>query len=165
MRSNFVKIDLFRNDMKFSAAHFTIFSATKRENLHGHNFFVEATLEGPIGSEGLCFDYNEVKDRLNALCISLDELVLLPELSPHLKIEHTDDYIYATFNGEKLPFLPRDVKIVPLRNITIEELSCWFLKTLISDQGFKALRIYKLKVRVSSGPGQWATSEWSIDNI
>ncbi|HAO54248.1 MAG: 6-carboxytetrahydropterin synthase [Pseudomonadales bacterium] len=165
MSERITTIQLQKDYLHFSAAHFTIFSSTERENLHGHNFFVEATLEGPIGSEGLCFDYNEVKDRLNALCISLDELVLLPELSPHLKIEHTDDYIYATFNGEKLPFLPRDVKIVPLRNITIEELSCWFLETLISDQGFKALRIYKLKVRVSSGPGQWATSEWSIDNV
>ena len=32
---------------------YTIFSATERENLHGHNFQVEAILEGNIGDDGL----------------------------------------------------------------------------------------------------------------
>ena len=27
---NYITVDLFRNDMKFSAAHFTVFSATKK---------------------------------------------------------------------------------------------------------------------------------------
>ena len=33
-------LELYKEEMKFSAGHFTIFSATERENLHGHNFSV-----------------------------------------------------------------------------------------------------------------------------
>ena len=153
-------IQLQKDYLHFSAAHFTIFSSTERENLHGHNFFVEATIEGPIGPDGLCFDYNKLKSRLNALCISLDELVLLPELSPHLQVQNEEDYVYAIFNGERIPFLPRDVRMLPLRNITIEELSSWILETLTADYEFRSLHIEKLQIRVSSGPGQWATAEW-----
>ena len=153
-------IHLQKDYLHFSAAHFTIFSSTERENLHGHNFFVEATIEGPIGPDGLCFDYNKLKSRLNALCISLDELVLLPELSPHLQVQNEEDYVYAIFNGERIPFLPRDVRMLPLRNITIEELSSWILETLTADYEFRSLHIEKLQIRVSSGPGQWATAEW-----
>ncbi|EQD50251.1 hypothetical protein B1A_13514, partial [mine drainage metagenome] len=36
MRS--VEVDLSKERMKFSAGHFTVFSASERENLHGHNF-------------------------------------------------------------------------------------------------------------------------------
>ena len=153
-------IQLQKDYLHFSAAHFTIFSSTERENLHGHNFFVEATIEGPIGPDGLCFDYNKLKSRLNVLCISLDELVLLPELSPHLQVQNEEDYVYAIFNGERIPFLPRDVRMLPLRNITIEELSSWILETLTADYEFRSLHIEKLQIRVSSGPGQWATAEW-----
>ena len=153
-------IEIGKEDMHFSAAHFTVFSASKRENLHGHDFYVAATASGPVGDDGLCFDYNELKTRLRALCAGLDEKVLLPARSPHLAIERRDDYVVVTFAEEKLPFLPRDVKLLPLRNITVEELSHWFVDELAADEGFAALPIDSLQLRVSSGPGQWAASEW-----
>ncbi|MDC0574224.1 6-carboxytetrahydropterin synthase, partial [Luminiphilus sp.] len=34
---------------KFSAAHFTIFSATDRERLHGHNYGVSARIVAVMG--------------------------------------------------------------------------------------------------------------------
>ena len=34
---------------KFSAAHYTIFSATERERLHGHNYSVSARIVAPMG--------------------------------------------------------------------------------------------------------------------
>jgi 6-pyruvoyltetrahydropterin/6-carboxytetrahydropterin synthase len=39
---------------KFSAAHFTIFSATERERLHGHNYSVSAKIVAPLGDNGCC---------------------------------------------------------------------------------------------------------------
>ena len=39
-----VTIRLAKENMKFSAAHFTIFSASERERLHGHNFRVEVDI-------------------------------------------------------------------------------------------------------------------------
>ena len=40
--------------------------------------------------------------------------VLLPEQSPHLAIEREGDYVIALFNGERIPFLPRDVLTLPI---------------------------------------------------
>ena len=154
-------IDIAKEDMHFSAAHFTILSAEQRENLHGHDFFVAATATGPVGDDGLCFDYNALKRRLRALCATLDEIVLLPGRSPHLQVREDGDQVAAHFANERLTFLRRDVYVLPLRNITVEELASWFLAKLVADADVLALPIEALNVRVSSGPGQWAGVEWN----
>ena len=153
-------IEIAKEDIHFAAAHFTVFSATKRENLHGHNFFVAATLSGPIDDDGLCFDYNIVKSKLRELCASLDETVLLPTESPYVDIEQDDDYVTAVFGRERLPFLRRDVKLLAVRNVTVEELAHWFVAQLTATADFAELPVDALEVRVSSGPGQWAVSTW-----
>ena len=153
-------IEICKEDIHFSAAHFTIFSATERENLHGHNFFVEANASGPVGPDGLCFDYNELKQRLRALCDSLDEVTLLPDESPHLDLEADDACVYARFADERLTFLNRDVRRLPIANVTVEALAAWMLSEITSDGGFRDLPIDTLTLRVSSGPGQWASADW-----
>lgn len=153
-------IEIHKEYLHFSCAHFTLFSATERENLHGHNFQVGCEVEALVDETGLCFDYNIIKDALKALCADIDEQMLLPENSPWLKIEQTDDMIFALFNGERIPFLPRDVTLLPLRNITVEELAGWVLQQILGSPTVKDLPIRKMLVRVASGNDQWARSEW-----
>ena len=153
-------IEIAKEDIHFAAAHFTVFSATKRENLHGHNFFVTATLGGPIDDGGLCFDYNIVKSKLRELCASLDETVLLPTESPYVDLEQGEDYVTAVFGGERLPFLRRDVRLLAVRNVTVEELAHWFVAQLTATADFTQLPVDALELRLSSGPGQWASSKW-----
>ena len=153
-------IEIAKEDMHFAAAHFTVFSASRRENLHGHNFYVTATLSGPIDDGGLCFDYNIVKSKLRELCASLDETVLLPTESPYVDIEQGHDYVTVAFGDERLPFLRRDVKLLAVRNVTVEELAHWFVAELTSSADFARLPVDALDLRVSSGPGQWARSAW-----
>ena len=157
-------IELAKEDMHFSAAHFTIFSATRRENLHGHNFFVQARAGGPIDANGLCFDYTLLKDRLRALCDSLDETLLIAAQSPHLKIHEKNGEVVVAFADETLRFPPRDVKLLPIRNVTVEELAHWFTDTLTTDERFASLPVETLTVRLSSGPGQWAETTWRSDS-
>ena len=156
-------IELAKEDMHFSAAHFTIFSATRRENLHGHNFFVEARAGGPIDANGLCFDYTLLKDRLRALCDSLDETLLIAAQSPHLTIRKKHDEVVVAFADETLRFPARDVKLLPIRNVTVEELAHWFTAALTSDGSVASLPLEMLTVRLSSGPGQWAETTWRSD--
>ena len=156
-------IELAKEDMHFSAAHFTIFSANRRENLHGHDFFVEACAGGPIDANGLCFDYTLLKDRLRSLCDSLDETLLLAAQSPHLTIQEEHDEVVVSFGDETLRFAHRDVKLLPIRNVTVEELAHWFTAALTDDDGFASLPVDTLTVRLSSGPGQWAETKWSAD--
>ena len=55
MAQQITTIELFKEDMKFSAAHYTIFSATERETLHGHNFNVHAAITAQIHDLGMLF--------------------------------------------------------------------------------------------------------------
>lgn len=152
-----VTIRLAKQNMKFSAAHFTIFSATERERLHGHNFIVEVDLHAHMLGNGLCFDYGIYKDRVVALCRELNEWMILPTQSPHLQIEDAGEQIIAVFNGQRIPFLKHDVKLLPIANATLEEFAAWFLVRLSEDpEALRAHAIDAIEVRVLSGPGQSA---------
>ncbi|MCY4144653.1 MAG: 6-carboxytetrahydropterin synthase [Gammaproteobacteria bacterium] len=157
----FVTIDVHKESLHFSCAHFTIFGQSERENLHGHNFFVRASATGPIGDDGLCFDYTELKDALASLCDQLDETTLLPEGSPYLEFEKSDQYVTVFFGNERLVFLKRDILLLPLRNITVEELARWFLEKLHETELLKRSSIHKLELTLSSGPSQSASISWT----
>ena len=72
---------------KFSAAHYTIFSATERERLHGHNYSVSARIVAPMGDNGFSADYNVYKNRLASLCDALDEYMLLADYRSYIEVQ------------------------------------------------------------------------------
>lgn len=146
---------------KFSAAHFTIFSATERERLHGHNYSVSAMIVAPMGDNGFSADYNVYKRRLAALCDELDEYMLLAADSPHQTIEDDGDDYLVTHNGQAMRFLQCDTLVLPLRNATVEELSRYLLDKLIAASGNDDLR--EVQLCVASGPGQKACASWRRD--
>ena len=159
-----VTIRLAKQNMKFSAGHFTIFSATERERLHGHNFTVEVDIEARMLGNGMCFDYGLYKDRVVALCRELNEWVILPTRSPHLRIKEDGDHVYAHFNGQRIPFLRSDVLLLPIANATLEEFAWWFLQRLAEDRdALRAHAIDAIEVRVLSGPGQSAGRRMRLD--
>ena len=124
-------LEIQKEEFSFSAGHFTIFSATEREALHGHNYYVSVSFHFNITHNGLSFDYRDYKKKMSALCEQLDRHFLLPAESPYLKVEDGGEYWHAYFNQRKIPFLKEDVVILPLANITIEELAHWFLQELL----------------------------------
>lgn len=155
-------IELAKENMEFSAGHFTIFSATRRERLHGHNFQVTAKIKAQVTEDrGMAFDYGVYKEILRSLCKELDSYFLLPTQSPYLRIEEENDHYYAFFNDEKIPFLKKDVLLLPLRNISVEELAKWFVQHLVADQeNIKTHRVIGITIQVFSGPGQSANASW-----
>lgn len=154
------RIEISKEYLSFSAGHFTIFSATERENLHGHNFQVHCAVTAAVGADGMSFDYVVLKRVLKDLCNELDERVLLPELSPHLTLEHQDGMLIARFADEHIPFLARDCLPLAVRNVTIEELASLLLARLKARPELAASALRSLEVGVSSGQGQWAYSQW-----
>ena len=111
MKEQITTIDISKEDLKFSCAHFTIFSSSERERLHGHNFKVRAKVTAPVDDNGMCFNYQEIKSRLRQICRNLDEYVLLPGKSPYLKIKEIDDNFHVNFNNENLIFPVSDTQI------------------------------------------------------
>ncbi|MFP4009772.1 MAG: 6-pyruvoyl trahydropterin synthase family protein [Spirulinaceae cyanobacterium] len=164
MNKRLTKIELAKQRMSFAAGHFTIFSESDRENLHGHNYAVFVMFEAEVGDNGMTADYNVYKNAVMDCCQWLDEVVLLPTESPYLEIEETETHVYAYFNKrtEKMQFLKRDVKLLPVRNITVEELSYWFLNKLIPmAKDSQEHPIHSIEVKIFSGQGQSGSSTWS----
>ena len=143
---------------KFSAAHYTIFSATERERLHGHNYSVSARFVAPMGDNGFSADYNVYKNRLAQLCEQLDEYMLLAGDSPYQQISEEGDYYSVHFNGEKMLFLKADTLVLPVRNATVEEFSRYLLDKLVALSGDDQLQ--EIELFVASGPGQKAGAHW-----
>ena len=143
---------------KFSAAHYTIFSATERERLHGHNYSVSARIVAPMGDNGFSADYNVYKDRIKALCDELDEYMLLAGDSPYQQIEDAGDNYSVTFNGERMSFLKSDTLVLPVRNATVEEFSSYLLDKLVDRSQGEGL--VEVELGVASGPGQRASALW-----
>ena len=160
--SRYSRIEIRKQALKFSAAHFTILNEVERENLHGHNFRVECELTAPVGDDGLMFDYGIIKNVLRELCDELDEQVILPAHSPHLTLEKDGEYTIAIFNSERLPFLERDLTILPIANTTVEELSNYLLDLLVNHPSFADRGIIEMTVKVSSSPGQTGCSIWKL---
>ncbi|MCK9506125.1 MAG: 6-carboxytetrahydropterin synthase [Porticoccaceae bacterium] len=155
-------IEIKKQDMHFSAAHFTIFSASERERLHGHNFYVAAEITGTVKEDGLCFDYVGVKQRLRALCRQYDEYTLIAARSPYLSVTSEGDAYIVVFDGDRLTFKKAETLLLPVSNVTIEELAHMLLSELLEDTSyFDASDIVKLVIKVSSGPGQWGSSSWT----
>jgi len=160
MPSHNTTIEISKEYLHFAAAHFTLFSATERENLHGHNFHVTLDANAPVQADGLTFDYNILKKALKALCDELDEQVLMPTESPYLDIQDADGYTWVTFANERIPFLSRDLTLLPVRNVTVEELAQYLLDRLLAEPSIQALDMNHLVLRCSSGEGQWASATW-----
>lgn len=155
-------IELFKENMKFSAGHFAIFSSEVRENLHGHNYNVCASFTTLIDDEGLAFDYRFYKHKVKKICDSLNEITLVPGKCKYLNIETDGDYTNIFFNKEKIIFLNRDIRILPIYNITVEELSNWILNQILLDkQELEDNKIQEIKIKVFSGPGQSGSATWS----
>jgi 6-pyruvoyltetrahydropterin/6-carboxytetrahydropterin synthase len=159
----YATISLSKEYLKFSAGHFTIFSATERERLHGHNFAVTASFHAPVDDRGLCFNYGDVKRKVANICESLDEYLLLPGQSAFLQIEESENYYLVQFNDEKMQFLRSDTLILPLRNISVEELADYILSRVLADPEIQQAQIDQIEVGVSSGPGQWGKRCWSLE--
>jgi|TARA_B110000483_G_scaffold145435_1_gene173656 6-pyruvoyltetrahydropterin/6-carboxytetrahydropterin synthase len=157
-------IELSKEYLKFSSGHFTIFSATERERLHGHNFAVSASIVAPVGDNGLCFSYGEFKTKLQSLCEALDEFMILPGLSPHLKISESEFEYLVNFNNEQMRFLVSDTLVLPIRNATVEEFASYLLSQLIEDSDIKTYGVQQIGIKVSSGPGQWGSCQWSVNS-
>lgn len=156
-------IELFKEEMKFSAGHFTIFSATKRENLHGHNFTAYVALTGPVAVDGMLSDYGPLKRAVIDRCKAWNETFFLPGRSRHLALSRDEaGNVRARFADEELFFLARDVTVLPVENVTLEELARVFGEGIVADRALvDDAGLVRVVVKIASGPGQQASWEWS----
>lgn len=139
-------------DFKFSVAHFTLFSATEAEPLHGHNYRLRVEVAGEeLDERGLLAASDAVKRRVRELCAELDDRVLLPERSPLLAIDQADGAIDVRFAERRYRFPAGEVVLLPLVNVTMELLARMLWRKLADDL---AAPLSTLSVEVEETEGQ-----------
>lgn len=141
------QVCLAKETFKFSCSHFTILSATTAERLHGHNYQVsiELSVEELDPRLGFAFDFNAIKPVIRQICDSIDERILLPEKSPFLRLKEDGTQVHAAFGQKIYAFPKEDTFLLPLVNITSEELARHFgnelAKHLAGISGWKQLAV------------------------
>lgn len=155
-------LNLSKEDFKFSGAHFTTFSATEAERLHGHNYYVEVSLTGSSKSldHGMIVDLQVPKNKVRAYCDEMDEKVLIASKNPYTEIKETGKNIEVTYSDKFYSFPATDCYLLPTENVTIEELAKFVSDQLLNS--FKELPVSEYKVSVYETRGQSSTFQRSL---
>src|SRR5262245_65875490 len=118
------RIDLAKEDFKFSSAHFTLFADGRAELLHGHNYRVRVELAGgDLDGEGLLVDIESFKREVRRLCSSLDSRTLIPGESRRLTASRNGQAIDVRCGERAYRFPAEDTLLLPLANTSIELLA------------------------------------------
>lgn len=160
------RLHVRKEALKFAAAHMTIFSASEKERLHGHNYTTELTVDVGSSALGAFVSFASLKDALRALCEAWDEKVLLPGACPHLTFtRHDDEEVELVACGRRYVFPAEEVEILPVDNVITEALAETLGRALV-DGLPDAVRanVRRLALRVDESPGQGATWTWTATN-
>jgi 6-pyruvoyltetrahydropterin/6-carboxytetrahydropterin synthase len=158
-------LHLSKDSFKFSAGHMTVFPDGIKERLHGHNFQVSATIE--LGT-GELIAFARFKDVIRLACEAWDEHVLLPRLSPHLRVlpgaESEVDFVLC---GDHYVMPRRDVIWLDVDSVTTEQLAAQLCKVIASGMMplWREGAILSLSVAVAEPPGQAASFRMSAAEV
>lgn len=140
-KSNYHIISIEKDYLKFSCAHFTILGPSKRERLHGHDYYLSLEVEYPVSS---FIDYNVFKDQLRVVCNQFDEKIIIPKHSKLLQVKKNKSNIEIKFQNDFFSFPEKDTLILPVTNTTLEELSHHLFKILKESSSFKQSKVRNL---------------------
>lgn len=157
---SYTTLRLFKENFKFSSAHFLIFNETSAERLHGHNYQVSVELKTPEPgadwSVGYFINFTEFKQFIKARLDAWDEYVLLPAKHPDIKTEIKGESLELRFRERFYVFPRNEVILLPVVNTSVEALS----KILAQDifDAFKNRGLLGIKLCVEETPGQGAVA-------
>jgi 6-pyruvoyltetrahydropterin/6-carboxytetrahydropterin synthase len=158
-------LHLYKQNFKFSSAHFLIFDEHRAEKLHGHNYQVSVEILGPLEShnlngKGFYIDFNVFKKAIKQRLDQWDEMVLLPARHPEMKINKKAASLEVHFRERFYVFPENEVCLLPVTNTSVEQLSKILAEDFFSQ--FKNDQIRQIMVMVEETPGQGASTRVSI---
>jgi 6-pyruvoyltetrahydropterin/6-carboxytetrahydropterin synthase len=156
-------IEIHKDYLKFSAAHFLIFPDGSAERLHGHNYKVYVGVHSHLSAQGLVLNFKEVKPLVRQLCDELDERLLLPGKHPVLTVAARADGSSEIFYRERRYVIPtEEIVVLPISNTSAENLATWIGGEVRArlEKRYPELRLRELEVSVEETPGQRGTYRW-----
>lgn len=86
-------------EFKFDAAHNLINYHGKCERLHGHTYKLAVTLKGSPDSEGMVFDFVELKKAVNESVLSRLDHSYINDIIPQPTAEYIAEWIFRTLDA------------------------------------------------------------------
>lgn len=157
-------LHLAKQNFKFSAAHFLIFDATRAEKLHGHNYRVKVDISIPPETElqksGYFVDFNVFKKHIKDRLDQWDEMVLLPERHPDMKLQRKAPSLEVNFRDRLYVFPLNEVCLLPVTNTSVEQLSRLLAEDFLAE--FQKSGVRGVQVWVEETQGQSASTRIEI---
>lgn len=156
------QVTVAKESLGFSAAHFLTLPGHVCERLHGHNYRVAVTVEGPVDPvTGFVVDFAVLKRVVRAVIEPLDHRVLVPARNPALQTREKDGQVVVDYSRPGWLVIPREHAChVPVAQTTAELLAAWMLQ-----QVWEALRqdggpdLTRVVLELEESAGQSAKAE------
>ena len=160
-------LHLFKQNFKFSSAHFLIFDEQRAEKLHGHNYQVQVEISVPpeiqLQKLGYFIDFNVFKNYIKSRLDIWDEMVLLPAKHPDMKVSANGDSLEVKFRERFYVFPKNEVHLLPITNTSVEQLSRLLAEDFLRE--FKKSGVLKIKVLVEETQGQGASTVLDVSKL
>lgn len=153
-------VELEKEALIFSAAHFITFGDGICESIHGHNYRLACRVHGKLDSHACVVDFIWLRDRMKEIAATLDHRVLLPDRHPAIQVSKKEKEYEVRFEDRRWVFPEQDVALLPMDNTTAERLAEYVGECLIRmlDE-LEGVAISTLSVGVDENEGQWAWCE------
>lgn len=153
-------LHLYKQNFKFSSAHFLIFDSKSAEKLHGHNYQVRVEIGVPseieLSAQGYFIDFNVFKKYIKARLDQWDEMVLLPADHPEMKISKKAPSLEVRFRDRFYVFPENEVHLLKVTNTSVEQLSRILAEDFFRE--FQKYQVSKIEVWVEETQGQSAST-------
>jgi 6-pyruvoyltetrahydropterin/6-carboxytetrahydropterin synthase len=147
-----LEINGWSSKITFSATHI-IPGHYKCGRLHGHDYAINATIEGEIGAGGVIMDFIIVKEFLRKVAGELDHKVLIPRKDQGVREEGTS--IHYVLGEKKYLFPAEDCAVLDVRVASAEELANFVLARVLEKVHFPE-NVSRIEIGVDEGEGQGA---------
>jgi 6-pyruvoyltetrahydropterin/6-carboxytetrahydropterin synthase len=156
------QVTVAKESLRFSAAHFLTLPGHVCERLHGHNYRVAVTVDGPVDSAtGFVVDFAVLKRVVHSVIEPLDHRVLVPSANPSLRTCEVDGQLVVDYDRPGWLVVPAaHACLLPLPQTTAEVLAEW-----IAVNVWAALRqggssgLTRLVLELEESAGQSARTE------
>lgn len=150
-----------RNDLVLNCAHFVV-SPTLIEPMHGHTYQIKIEAEGTLNESDVLIDFLDLKPIVKKWKEEYDNSLLLPMENPMLDITEIDGEhlkLYVEKTGKKYIVPRHTVRLLPIRNTTVECLSEFFTRKLQEEIAIKYPNVKTVRVIL----GEYSKSSASFE--
>ncbi len=150
------RVDVTKQQFVFSAAHFITFAGDICERIHGHNWGVRASVEGPLDENRYVVDFIALRDAVLKETNHFDHHVLLPSNHAEIKVTRDETETTARFRERRWVFPNEDCLILPVVNTTAEEIARVLAERVIEKTKSQfGSALSWIEVAVDENCGQW----------